>query len=43
MIYFVLNRFQIGKMREIVHSIDPAAYISITDVADIFGAKQKKE
>lgn len=42
-IYFVLNRFQIGKMREIVHSIDPAAYISITDVADIFGAKQKKE
>ena len=42
-IYFVLNRFQIGKMREIVHSIDPNAYISITEVADIFGAKQKKD
>lgn len=41
-IYFVLNRFQIGKMREIVHSVDPNAYISITEVADIFGAKQKK-
>lgn len=37
-IYFVLNRFQIGKMREIVHFIDPKAYISITDVADIFPA-----
>lgn len=37
-IYFVLNRFQIGKMRDIVHSIDPKAYISITEVADIFGA-----
>lgn len=37
-IYFVLNRFQIGKMREIVHSIDPKAYISITEVADIFGS-----
>lgn len=37
-IYFVLNRFQIGKMREIVHSLDPKAYISITDVADIFPA-----
>ena len=42
-IYFVLNRFQIGKMREIVHSVDPGAYISITEVADIFGAKQKKD
>lgn len=41
-IYFVLNRFQIGKMREIVHSVDPNAYISITEVADIFGAKQEK-
>ncbi len=42
-IYFVLNRFQIGKMKEIVHSVDPGAYISITEVADIFGSKQKKE
>ena len=41
-IYFVLNRFQIGKMREIVHSIDPKAYISITEVADIFGANNKE-
>lgn len=40
LIYFVINRFQVGKMREIVHSIDPHAYISITEVADIFGAKQ---
>lgn len=38
-IYFVLNRFQIGKLNSIVHSIDPAAYITITDVADVF--KQK--
>lgn len=42
MIYFVINRFQVGKMREIVHSIDKKAYISITDVADVFGAKQVK-
>ena len=27
MLYFVLNRFQIGTMREIVHEIDPTAYI----------------
>lgn len=36
MIYFVLNRFQIGKMRAIINSTDPAAYVSISDVADIF-------
>lgn len=42
LIYFVLNRFQVGKMREIVHSIDPNAYISISEVADIFGSDQVK-
>lgn len=42
MIYFVINRFQVGKTREIVHSIDKNAYISITEVADVFGAKQVK-
>jgi len=35
-IYFVLNRFQIGKMKDIVHSIDEKAYISISEVADVF-------
>ena len=38
MIYFVLNRFQVGKMREIIYKIDKQAYISITEVADVFGA-----
>ena len=37
-LYFVVNRFQIGKMRSIVHDVDPAAYITINDVADIFSA-----
>ena len=36
MIYFVVNRFQIMQVREIVHRLDPAAYISITEVADVF-------
>ncbi len=42
MLYFVLNRFQIGTMREIVHEIDPTAYISINDVADIYSANNNK-
>lgn len=40
MIYFVVNRFQVGKMKEIVHGVDPAAYITICDVADVFKANQ---
>ncbi|MCH5196339.1 MAG: YitT family protein [Oscillospiraceae bacterium] len=39
-IYFVINRFQIGKLRDIVHEIDRTAYITITEVADVF--KQNK-
>lgn len=36
MIYFVVNRFQISKMQSIVHTIDPHAYMTISEVADIF-------
>ena len=36
MIYFILDRFQISKMREIVHSVDEKAYITISEVADVF-------
>lgn len=38
MIYFNVNRFQVGKMKNLVHEIDAKAYISISDVADIFPA-----
>ncbi len=37
-IYFVLNRFQISRMREIVHDLDETAYITINEVADVFKA-----
>lgn len=36
MIYFIVNRFQIAKMKDIVHSIDEQAYISLSEVADVF-------
>lgn len=36
MIYFVVNRFQVTKMKNIVHDLDPKAYITISDVADVF-------
>lgn len=36
MIYFVVNRFQISRMRKIVHDIDASAFMTISEVADVF-------
>lgn len=42
-IYFILDRFQISKMRDIVHNIDENAYITITEVADVFKANMDRK
>lgn len=39
-VYFVINRFQVTKMKDIVRSIDPKAYITISEVADVFANNQ---
>lgn len=41
MIYFIVNRFQIGKMKEIIHGIDAKAYISIYEVADVLSGNRE--
>ncbi len=38
-VYIIVNRFQIGKMKNIVHEEDATAYITISEVADVFTAK----
>lgn len=40
MIYFVVNRYQVIRMRDIVHEIDPTAYITISEVADVFSSNK---
>ena len=40
LVYMVVNRFQVGKMKQIVHENDPYAYISISEVADVFAANK---
>ena len=42
MIYFVVNRYQVIKMKDIVHKIDPSAYITISEVADVFSNNMNK-
>lgn len=40
LIYFVVNRFQISKVRSIVHACDKKAYVTITDVSDVLGSQK---
>ena len=42
MIYFILNRFQVVKLKELVHDIDSSAFITISEVADVFPANQSR-
>lgn len=42
MIYFIVNRYQVIRMRDIVHEIDPSAYITISEVADVFSNNNRK-
>lgn len=43
MIYFILNRFQITTMKNIIRKIDPKAYIVISEVADVFPMNQAEQ
>ena len=40
LVYMVVNRFQVGRMKQLVHDNDPYAYISISEVADVFAANK---
>ncbi len=42
MLYFIVDRFQISKMRDIVHGLDESAFITITEVADVFKSNMIK-
>lgn len=41
-IYFVVNRFQIAKLKNIITAIDPNAFVSITEVSDMMGKSVHK-
>lgn len=41
-VYFVVNRFQIPKLRNLIHSIDDRAYVTVSDVADVIRMSAKK-
>lgn len=46
-IYFVVNRFQIARMKSIIEEYDPGAFVTINDISEFMGSdikiKKKKE
>ena len=40
-IYFVVNRFQIAKMKDIISEIDENAFVTISEVSDVMGSSVK--
>ncbi len=42
MVYFIVNRFQVVRLKELVHSIDQNAYITISEVTDVFSVNRNK-
>ena len=42
-LYVVVNRFQVPKLKELVKDNDDTAYISIAEVADVFHAGEDKD
>ena len=42
-IYFVVNRFQIPKVKHLVTTIDPSAFITVTEISDVMGTSVKQK
>ena len=42
-IYFVVNRFQIPKVKHLVTTIDSAAFITVTEISDVMGTSVKQK
>lgn len=42
-IYCVVNRFQVAKLREIVSLNDPLAFVTLMDITDVIGTSVKNE
>jgi len=43
MIYFVVNRFQIPKVKNLVSEIDPYAFITVTEISEVMTASAKSK
>lgn len=42
-IYYVVNRFQVTKLKQVIKAVDETAFISITDVSEVIGTNTIKK
>lgn len=42
-VYFIINHFQINKLKQVVHEIDESAFISLQDVSDIIRKQEETD
>ena len=42
-LYFIINHFQINKLKQVVHEIDESAFISLQDVSDIIRRREETD
>lgn len=42
-VYFIINHFQINKLKQVVHEIDKSAFISLHDVSDIIREQEETD
>lgn len=40
-IYCVINRFQVAKLRDVVSKVDPVAFVTLMDITDVIGTSIK--
>lgn len=41
-VYFVINRFQIPKVKKLILDVDPTSFISITETSEVLGLKKAR-
>ena len=42
-VYFVVNRFQIPKVKKLVAEVDASAFVTITEISDVMGSSVKQK
>ena len=42
-VYFIINHFQINKLKQVIHEIDESAFISLQEVSDIIRRREETD
>ena len=43
LIYCVMSRLELSKVKDVVAQIDPTAFLSVVDVHEVYGTRMRKK